>query len=218
MLPWMRLRAAPCIRRLVRRRLIALAAVPLLAAACGGSSGGAPRGIALRAGDAPPGFTLLTKTPYAPFARIPDDPRRKSTQLTRLVGDAWLGGFTTTFGGRDRVVQTSVDVFRARLGKLARPWAQAVMEQWRLSDRKLEAPPAEAPGSWHLLVVGRMRTPLYRSHPAGRHAAAFYFWRRGRLLGTLVAWSTVPGGLAPSERLLMTFARRQDAKFRAAGE
>jgi hypothetical protein len=129
-----------------------------------------------------------------------------SAAVRRAIRRTWVGGYQSGFVGV-RVpwgIVSTTDVFRTGdLGTIVTAWHADLVRQ--LHARRLPVP-AGAPGTRRLLLAAKV--PV-----AGRTVEVkTYAWQRGRAFAT-VHLTGVAGKLRLA--LLMSLARRQDAKLRA---
>jgi hypothetical protein len=125
------------------------------------------------------------------------DSRAIRRQLKRI----WLAGYRTGFNGISVRwgISSTADVFRtAGLRAVERAWTSDILRAFR---GRVKPSPLSAPGTFRLLIQGRV----------GTAATEFYMWQRGRVLASVDV--TGPAGVVPRS-LLMTLVRRQDSKIR----
>ncbi len=130
-----------------------------------------------------------------------------SSRIQRRLRQIWIGGYQTGFNGRSVPwgVVSVVDLFRSsRLADIERAWT---IDAIRITGGSRNPVPSNAPGSFRLLVRGTITIGSQKAD------IDIYMWQRKRAIAAV----TVSGsrGAFPSS-LVVTLARRQDAKIRRA--
>jgi hypothetical protein len=180
----------------------------LLVATGGAAASGAdqtitPRLLVLQPADV--GVAYVKNTAYSRPRTLQDAASGDSASIRRRLQKVWVGGYQVGFNGRkvDRGIVSTADVFRnTTLADIERAWTA---DSLALTHGRALTVPAGAPGSFRLLVLGKVQVG---AQPV---EVLLYMWQQGRVVASVNVTGTQNSF---STALLMRLAAQQDKRIR----